>query len=76
LDGGNGAVICEGCEDFVNLPKCQCYGGLAACVFRLDGTACQKTALSHPILIFVIHFVLYSDDSDLLALWKKIKKIV
>jgi hypothetical protein len=65
LDGGNGAVMCEGYEDCVSHLKCQCYGGLTACVFTLDGTAYQKTALSHSILIVVIHFVVCSDGNDL-----------
>jgi hypothetical protein len=65
----------EGCEDCVNHLKCQCYGGLTACVFRLHGTAYQKIMLSHSIHIFVIYFVWYSDDNDDLALGKKIKKL-
>jgi len=46
-----------------------------ACVFRLCSTAYQKTALSHSILIFVTHFVLYGNDNDLLGLGKKIKVV-
>jgi len=67
--------MCEGYEDCVNHLKCQCYGELTASVFRLHGTAYQKTALSHSVLIFVINFVLYNDDNDLLVLGKKIKKL-
>jgi len=74
LGGGNGAVMHEDFEDFVNLLKCQCYGGLTACVFRLHGTAYQKTVLSHSKLIFVTYFVLFGDDNDLLGLGKTVKK--
>jgi hypothetical protein len=34
LDGGNGAVMCEGYEDCVNHLKCQCYGGLKCLCFQ------------------------------------------
>jgi hypothetical protein len=54
LGEGNEAVMCEGYEDCVSDLTCQFYGGLTACVFRLHGTAYQKTTLSHSIRIYLL----------------------